>query len=118
MADEAGSLSQAQIALIDPLSSGDELPVGQLAASAGVSVPTATRMLQQLEAKGVLERRRSPTDERRVLVSLTTAGIDQLIRMRAQLRARQTQAANAFTPIERIQLIELVRRLTDAISNT
>jgi DNA-binding MarR family transcriptional regulator len=117
VADESSSLSQAQIALLDPLSSGQELPVGRLAADAGVSVPTATRMLQQLEAKSVLKRRRSPTDERRVLVRLTPDGADQLVRLRNRMRERQAQAAEAFTPAERVQLIELIRRLTEIISN-
>lgn len=117
VADETSSLSQAQIALLDPLGAGQELTVGRLAADAGVSVPTATRMLQQLESKSVLKRRRSPTDERRVLVGLTPGGAEQLDRLRIRMRERQAQAAEAFTPAERGQLIELIRRLTEIISN-
>ncbi|MFI5690113.1 hypothetical protein [Streptomyces sp. NPDC051636] len=50
-------LSRAQLTLLAPLAEDAEargLPVGRLAASAEVSVPTATRMLKQLEAKDVV----------------------------------------------------------------
>ena len=59
-------VSPAQLALIEPLHADPELPVGRLASGAAVSVPSATRMLQQLEARGLVSRRRSPVDERQV----------------------------------------------------
>ncbi|MCF8590045.1 MarR family transcriptional regulator [Gordonia sp. HY285] len=115
-AHSSGGLSQAQIALLDPLSSPeDALAVGQLAGKSGVTIPTATRMLQQLESKGILTRRRSQEDERRVLVSLTVEGAELLGRHRVELRGRQLRAAQIFTSSERAQLIEYMRRLTTVI---
>ncbi|KUL38943.1 hypothetical protein ADL22_16170 [Streptomyces sp. NRRL F-4489] len=114
-AAEEGGLSLAQLALLDPLAGGAELPVGRLAAAAGVSVPTATRMLQQLDAKGTVARRRSPEDERRVLVRLTEDGRDRLTRLRNQRRAAQARGFEAFSPEERAQLARQLGRLAEVI---
>jgi DNA-binding MarR family transcriptional regulator len=117
-ADRDGGLSLPQLALLEPLATQSELTVGQLAASAEVSVPTATRMLQQLETKGVVVRRRSPEDERRVLVSLTEDGATRLAQVRKRLRERQARAFAAFTPAERRQLVTLTRRLTGLVADS
>ena len=116
-AADAGGLSLSQLALLDPLASGAELPVSQLATAAGVSVPTATRMLQQLEGKGVVVRRRCAEDERRVLVGLTEAGTEQLTRLREQRRAAQRRGYAAFTPAERTELAAQLRRLAEIIDD-
>ncbi|MEV0264909.1 MarR family transcriptional regulator [Streptomyces sp. NPDC050617] len=116
VAGQQGSgLTLAQLALLNPLAGERELPVGRLAAAADVSVPTATRMLQQLEGKGSVARRRSPADERRVLVSLTAKGVEQLAAVRAQLREQQARLAR-FPPAERAQLAGQLRRLTEMIA--
>nr|WP_277029253.1 MarR family transcriptional regulator [Actinacidiphila oryziradicis] len=110
-------LSLAQLALLDPLMAEVELPVGRLAAAADVSVPTATRMLQQLETKGSVTRRRSTTDERQVLVRLTEDGADQLTAVRTRLRERQARGLAQFSSDERIQLARQLRRLADVITS-
>ncbi|MEU6242540.1 MarR family transcriptional regulator [Streptomyces sp. NPDC047024] len=114
-------LSMAQLTLLEPLSTdtkGDGLPVGKLAASAEVSVPTATRMLKQLEAAGVVTRQRSPHDERQVLIRLTADGADRLAAMQAELRARQSEALSHFTPRERHELAAQLQRLAAVIGDT
>ncbi|MEV6334754.1 MarR family transcriptional regulator [Nocardia vinacea] len=117
-AEQIGGLSLAQVVLLEPLAGEADIPVGRLASNADVSVPTATRMLQQLEAKGVVIRRRSPEDERRVLVSLTDDGAERLDLLRTRLRERQLRAYEAFTPTERVQLVTLLRRLAELVSDS
>lgn len=117
-AEQIGGLSLAQVALLEPLAGEADIPVGRLASNADVSVPTATRMLQQLEAKGVVVRRRSPEDERRVLVSLTDDGAERLALLRTALRERQLNGYAAFTPTERVQLVTLLRRLAELVSDS
>ncbi|MER7395330.1 MarR family transcriptional regulator [Streptomyces sp. NPDC000151] len=117
----AAGLSMAQLALLAPLAEdadGEGLPVGRLAARAEVSVPTATRMLKQLEGKSVVTRRRSPHDERQVLIRLTQEGAEHLAVMQAQLRARQYAALSQFTPQERHVLAAQLHRLAGIISET
>jgi MarR family transcriptional regulator, organic hydroperoxide resistance regulator len=111
-------LSLSQLAMLAPLADDGELPVGRLAAAADVSVPTATRMLQQLQNKGVVTRRRSPDDERRVLIGLTPEGRAQLDDVRNRLRERRATALDHYTPAEVSELIGHLRRLTDTINKT
>ncbi|HEY8982988.1 MAG TPA: MarR family transcriptional regulator [Streptomyces sp.] len=113
-----GELSLPQLALLEPLTTHPSLPVGRLASDADVSVPTATRMLQQLETKGIVVRRRSPQDERQVLVTLTPQGTELLTTLRERLRERQARAYEAFTPDERLQLVTLMRRLTALVAES
>lgn len=109
-------LSEAHLALLGPLCNEDELPVRQLAAAASVSLPTATRMLQQLEAKGAVRRHRSALDERQVLITLTEQGACALAQVQAKLRDRQTRVFATFTPTERMQLSQNLERLAAAIA--
>ncbi|KZM75617.1 MarR family winged helix-turn-helix transcriptional regulator [Nocardia terpenica] len=107
----ADQLSLSQQALLEPLIEERALPVGALAAAAGVSVPTATRMLKQLEAKGTVTRTRSAQDERRVLIALTPQGNRQISAVRAQRRELQSRGYAEFTPTERRDLARQLRRL-------
>jgi DNA-binding MarR family transcriptional regulator len=112
-------LSLSQLAMLSPLVDDDgELPVGSLAAAADVSVPTATRMLQQLQNKGIITRRRSLTDERRVLIGLTPEGRTQLAAVRDRLRERRATALDHYTRPELAELVGHLRRLTDTINKT
>ncbi|MDT8913391.1 MarR family winged helix-turn-helix transcriptional regulator [Amycolatopsis sp. PS_44_ISF1] len=111
-AGEDGGLSLPQLTLLEPLAGGEDRPVGQLAAAADVTIPTATRMLQQLEAAGVVTRRRAPDDERKVLVGLTADGLARLTRLLERRRERQALAFARFDAAERRQLISLLGRLT------
>jgi len=115
-ADRDGGLSLPQVTLLEPLAAEPELPVGRLATAADVSIPTATRMLQQLEAAGVVVRRRSPEDERKVLVTLTPDGSERLTRLLARRRERQAEAFGAFSPAERRQLVTLLHKLVPVIT--
>ncbi|MEU5087797.1 MarR family transcriptional regulator [Streptomyces sp. NPDC021356] len=113
-----GGLSMSQLALLTALGAdgrGEGLPVSRLAAHAEVSVPTATRMLQQLEGRNVVTRRRAPHDERQVLVRLTEEGAERLAAMQSELRARQYAALSHFAPRERRELAAQLRRLAGVI---
>jgi DNA-binding MarR family transcriptional regulator len=114
-ADRDGGLSLPQVTMLEPLAAEPELPVGRLAAAADVSIPTATRMLQQLEGAGVVVRRRSAEDERKVLVALTADGRERLARLLARRRERQAEAFAVFSPEERTQLVALLRKLAPVI---
>src|SRR4051812_50096059 len=56
-----GDLTLSQYHLLEPLLDAEEaLGVGELACAAGVSAPTATRMLSGLERAALVERRACP----------------------------------------------------------
>lgn len=96
---------------------GEALPVGALAAAAGVSMPTVTRMLKQLEGKGVITRTRAAEDERRVLIELTPLGHEQMAALRTYRRDAQQQGLAGFGPDERAEFARYLRRLTRIIKS-
>ena len=51
------------------------LGVGDLASALRIDFGTLSPMLKRIESKGLVTRRRQPTDERRVLVDLTPKGV-------------------------------------------
>ena len=53
---DEGELSLSQYHLLEPLIDGERLATCELALAAGVSAPTATRMLSGLEREGLVER--------------------------------------------------------------
>ncbi|WP_221796776.1 MarR family winged helix-turn-helix transcriptional regulator [Oceanobacter mangrovi] len=52
------------------------LAVGELGKQLHLDSGTLTPLLKRMENNGLIKRQRSPADERRVLVSLTTAGME------------------------------------------
>ena len=56
------------------LSTSGPLPVGDLAARAGIAVPTMSRAVEVLVRLGWAERRAHPADHRICLVALSQAG--------------------------------------------
>jgi DNA-binding MarR family transcriptional regulator len=73
----------AQIRALVLVAKDEELTAGELAKRAELSPGAMTAMLDQLEATGMITRRRSETDRRQVIVRLTEAGQEKLNAKRA-----------------------------------
>jgi DNA-binding MarR family transcriptional regulator len=111
-------ISLSQYHLLEPLAAtGEPLGVGELAAAAGVSPPTATRMLAVLEREGVIERRAYAADRRIVHVVLTADGLAQVEDRHERIQARRSQLYDSLTPGERRQAARLLERLAAAIED-
>ena len=112
-------LSLSQYHLLEPLLAveGPGLGVGELACAAGVSAPTATRMLGGLERDGVVARRACPRDRRVVRVALTPAGAQQVARKRERIEARRNELYRSLGPDEREQAARVLARLAAAIED-
>jgi MarR family transcriptional regulator, organic hydroperoxide resistance regulator len=108
-------LSLPQYHLLEALRTADELTVGELAESAGVAAPTATRMLDCLARDGYVVRRHSETDRRAVLVSLTPAGTSAVEAAHEEVEAFRRRVFDALEPAEREQAAVLLARLSDVL---
>ena len=75
------------------------LGVGDLASALRIDFGTLSPMLKRIESKGLVTRRRKPTDERRVLVDLTPKGVS--------LRKRTEQMLGEFYCFLNMPLDEL-----------
>ncbi|SCE83883.1 DNA-binding transcriptional regulator, MarR family [Micromonospora chaiyaphumensis] len=69
-------------------------------------------LLNDLEAEGLVERRRSPEDRRRHVVSLTATGAKRLREAECALAVAEDEVLGALEPAERDTLYDLLRRAT------
>lgn len=71
--DELGLTYPQYLALL-VLWEQDGLPVNEIGQKLLLNTNTVTPLLKRMEAQGLVTRRRSPDDERRVIVTLTAQG--------------------------------------------
>jgi MarR family transcriptional regulator, organic hydroperoxide resistance regulator len=75
---QPGDLSQGQVRALFKFAGDEEITAGELAKRAELSPASMTAMLDALEKAGMVERHRSETDRRQVIVRLTPAGQERL----------------------------------------
>ncbi|HSZ40765.1 MAG TPA: MarR family transcriptional regulator [Trebonia sp.] len=72
-------------------------------------------LLNELEERGLIERRRDPADRRRHIVSLSPAGADSLEVNDAEFRHIEDDLLKALTSAERCQLYNLLIRAVGGV---
>jgi DNA-binding MarR family transcriptional regulator len=108
---EGARLSLAQYQLLEALRTTPRLPVSELAASAGVAPPTATRMLDALVRDGLAERTPCTDDRRVVHIALTAAGRAAVAEAGERVAANRARVRDQLAPAEQEQAATLLRRL-------
>src|ERR1700733_7943371 len=110
-----GGLSPSQHGLLELLGDRQSARVQELAAHAGITPSTATRILDALERRGVVERIRSDEDRRAVAVSLTIDGRQLVYAEQEGLRGRQRTFYAALPGAEQELAPDLLFRLAALI---
>ena len=111
-------LSPSQFHLLEPLMrSPAALCVGELADAAGVTPPSATRMLDGLQDRGLVARVRTSDDRRLVRVQITPEGVELVTRKHGAMRATREAVFNQLSPAERETAARVLQRLTSAIED-
>lgn len=108
-------LTFSQYHLLEAIADGDAVGVSELAARAGVAIPTATRMLDCLGRDGVIVRRGSSGDRRCVEVRITARGRRLVAQKQALVRDATARLYDGLTPAERSSAVLVLTRLADAI---
>ncbi len=104
-------VTPAQLTALRVLSEGPRR-VGDVATRLGIVPRSATSVIDELEAAGLVRRQPDPTDRRAVLVSLTDRGADVLESYRARRRAGVAELLGRLSAAEQRELIRLLSRLS------
>lgn len=94
---------------------GAALTAGQLLASTMITSGAMTHRLDRLEARELLVRRKSATDGRQVLVSLTAAGRSLVDATVTEHAANEADLVSGLSAAEQQQLVDLLRRLSASL---
>ena len=87
------NISFAQFFLLSYLSTSKELTMTDIARKMGHSTAAATGLVDRLEKLGYMERTHALDDRRKVMVRITSKGMDLVARLRGEL---QNQIAEAM----------------------
>lgn len=95
-----GGLSHGLLSALATVSKQGPLRLAELAQLETISAPSATRLVAELEGKGLVERSPDPGDGRAVLISITIAGEDQIGVARAHRARMVAQLFEGLEPDE------------------
>ena len=110
----AGDLSQVQLAALRALSDRD-LRMSDLAAQLGLAESSTTRLVDKLEAAGLVRRGTSVPDRRCVVAGLTPAGRRLIARVRADRRDFLKHILETLPDRDRAELVELFGRVASEL---
>lgn len=108
------SMTLPQLRALVVLESCEPLKLAAMAATLGVNPSTAMRMVDRLEAAGLVDRRINPASRREVVLNLTDAGRDLVARVMAHRRAEVGELVARVPAEERAGLVPALRALTRA----
>jgi DNA-binding MarR family transcriptional regulator len=87
------------------------LSPGALVTQTLVTSGTMTNRIDRLEARGLVQRHRSPDDRRGVLVELTEAGLEHVDAAMTDLLAIEARTLAVLEPSRRAELASLLRHV-------
>jgi DNA-binding MarR family transcriptional regulator len=104
-------ITQKQAAVILLTDSNPGVSQIEIANELRMDRATMTAILDRLEARGFLQRKRSTTDRRRQQLYMTPRGQKALISMKAKIRQHEKRFRLRFSEADQATLIDLLRRL-------
>jgi DNA-binding MarR family transcriptional regulator len=110
----AAQLTLAQVRALRKLAR-EPRPLGQLGSELALSAPSMTRLVDRLEERGLIERRRSEDDRRKVVAVLTARGrsLVQAVPLFEDTAIRT--AVERMTPADRERIASALREFNRAV---
>lgn len=109
-------ISASRYELLSQLYNTDEINQSTLQKAVNIDGAAITRHLKQLEADGMVVRRRNPADNRVIFVSLTPEGRKRIVEYRKENMGFVKQSLHDFTPEEIEALSDMLSRMQTNIS--
>jgi DNA-binding MarR family transcriptional regulator len=107
-------LNPTDLRCLDWLTEG-VMTAGELSQAIGLSTAATTTLLDRLEEKGYIERRRDSTDRRKVVVALTPHGQEQLFELYGPLAEEGGSLLEQFSNDELARLLEFLTDATEIV---
>jgi DNA-binding MarR family transcriptional regulator len=113
----ACGLSVAQCYAVDAIGMPGQLTLNELAETLYITPSTASRTVDDLVRKGLVERRQDPVDRRAIRLSLTPPGQALYEALRRHLIQRQMTILEQLDPGSRRSVLKAVQQLFEAIKD-
>ncbi|SDY60994.1 MarR family winged helix-turn-helix transcriptional regulator [Citreimonas salinaria] len=108
---EAHHVAGGEVAVLSLIGLNPGLTQKKLAKTVILKKSALTKLVNELEKSGLIERRKEGADMRLTALYLTPAGTERLARMRPDMDALQRRLLASLSPGERVMLFELLWRL-------
>jgi DNA-binding MarR family transcriptional regulator len=112
---EERDLTQSQFRALFILQRAEEVTAGELAKSADLNPASVTAMLDHLASKGIIERRRSTSDRRVCMVSLSPTGRALVEEKRAGWQVLWEEKFGAFSDGELGGALQVIRTMIEVL---
>jgi DNA-binding MarR family transcriptional regulator len=112
MAEIGLDVTPVQFAVLAALSDAPDIDQATLANTVAYDKVTIGGVIDRLVAKGLVDRRASPSDRRAKALRLTQNGVVMLDRLRPQIRILQEEILTGLTPDEGDLLVALLKKAT------
>lgn len=112
MAEIGLDVTPVQFAVLAALSDAPDIDQATLATTVAYDKVTIGGVIDRLVAKGLVDRRASPTDRRAKALRLTQNGVVMLDRLRPQIRILQDEILTGLSRDEGDTLIALLKKVT------
>ncbi|MBU9674310.1 MarR family transcriptional regulator [Planococcus sp. CP5-4] len=108
-------ISASRYELLSQLYKVDEINQSTLQKLVNIDSAAVTRHLKQLEASGMVTKRRNPEDNRVIFVSLTDEGRERIVEYRKENTGFVKQMLSDFTTDEVDALSDMLQRMQNNI---
>lgn len=109
--------SPAQIRALGFLSRNKEQTVGELAEMMGVTISTASGLVDKLVDNGLVERSTNPDDRRQVLIRLAPAAIEMNAQIKEIRRRQVLSAVDSLDSQQRTCFVDSIQAIAKALAD-
>ena len=107
------NLSTSQLLVLELLAAQNDLTIGTIAQRVGLAQASVTVIVDHLDGRGLVARRRNSEDRRQVRVSLTGEGQELLARAPTALQTRFLSNFSTLRNWEKTAILSSLERLAD-----